>query len=93
MVARLRAYVSRTTDPPSNQENQTMSSIAKVIEVIAESETSWDDAVQNALNEAAKTVEDIREIWVSSMKAIVENNKVVRYRLTAKITFVLKPNR
>lgn len=70
-----------------------MSSIAKVIEVIAESEKSWDDAVKNALAEAAKTVDDIREIWISGMKAIVENNKVVRYRLTAKITFVLKPKR
>ena len=70
-----------------------MSSIAKVIEVIAESETSWDDAVKNALAEAAKTVDDIREIWVSGMKAIVENNNVVRYRITAKITFVLKPTR
>jgi flavin-binding protein dodecin len=67
-----------------------MSSIAKVIEVIAESDTSWDDAVKNALTEASKTVEDIKEIWVSGMKAIVENNKVVRYRITAKITFVLK---
>ena len=67
-----------------------MSSIAKVIEVIAESDVSWDDAVKNALTEASKTVENIKEIWVSSMKAIVENNKVVRYRLTARITFVLK---
>ena len=70
-----------------------MPSIAKVIEVIAESDKSWDDAVKNALTEAAKTVDDIKEIWVSSMKAIVENNKVVRYRLTAKITFVLKAKR
>ena len=70
-----------------------MSSIAKVIEVIAESDKSWDDAVKNALAEAAKTVDDIKEIWVSGMKAIVENNKVVRYRLTAKITFVLKAKR
>lgn len=70
-----------------------MSSIAKVIEVIAESDKSWDDAVKNALAEAAKTVDDIKEIWVSGMKAIVENNKVVRYRLTAKITFVLKSKR
>jgi len=70
-----------------------VSSIAKVIEVIAESDKSWDDAVKNALAEAARTVDDIREIWISGMKAIVENNKVVRYRLTAKITFVLKPTR
>jgi flavin-binding protein dodecin len=70
-----------------------MSSIAKVIEVIAESDKSWDDAVNNALVEAAKTVDDIREIWVSGMKAIVEKNKVVRYRLTAKITFLVKAKR
>ena len=70
-----------------------MSSIAKVIEVIAESDKSWDDAVKNALAEAARTVDDIKEIWISGMKAIVENNKVVRYRLTAKITFVLKAKR
>ena len=70
-----------------------MSTIAKVIEVIAESDKSWDDAVKKALAEAARTVDDIKEIWVSGMKAIVENNKVVRYRLTAKITFVLKPKR
>jgi flavin-binding protein dodecin len=44
----------------------------------------------NALTEASKTVEDIREIWVNGMKAIVENNKVVKYRITAKITFVVK---
>jgi flavin-binding protein dodecin len=67
-----------------------MSSIAKVIEIIAESDTSWDDAVQNALTEASKTVDDIKEIWISGMKAIVENNKIARYRLTAKVTFVLK---
>jgi len=70
-----------------------MSSIAKVIEVIAESESSWDDAVKKALEEASKTVEDIKEIWVGGMKAIVQNNKVVRYRLTAKITFVVKSPR
>jgi flavin-binding protein dodecin len=67
-----------------------MSSIAKVIEVIAESEKSWDDAVKNAVTEAAKTVENITELWVGSMKAVVENNKVTKYRITAKVTFVLK---
>lgn len=70
-----------------------MSSIAKVIEVIAESDKSWDDAAKNALREASRTIDDIREVWISSMKAIVEKNKIVRYRVTAKITFVLKSNR
>jgi dodecin len=67
-----------------------MSSIAKVIEVIAESDKSWDDAAQNAVAEAARTVDGIQEIWVSSMKAIVEKNRITRYRVTAKITFLLR---
>lgn len=66
-----------------------MSNIVKVIEVIAESEKSWDDAVKNAVTEAAKTIENITEVWVGSMKAVVENNKVTKYRITAKVTFVL----
>ena len=66
-----------------------MSTIVKVIEVIAQSEKSWDDAVQNALTEVAKTVSGIREIWVSGMKAIVENGKITEYRLTAKVSFIV----
>ena len=45
--------------------------------------------MKNAVTEAAKTVENITEIWVASMKAVVENNKVTKYRITARITFVL----
>lgn len=66
-----------------------MSSIAKVIEVIAESEESWDDAVQNALTEASKTVDNIKSIWVENMTAVVEANQIVRYRLNAKVTFIV----
>jgi len=67
-----------------------MASIVKVIEVIAQSEKSWDDAVQQALVEVSKTVDDIKEIWVSGMKAVVENNRITGYRLTAKVSFVVK---
>jgi hypothetical protein len=67
-----------------------MSSIAKVIEVIAESDQSWDDAVKNCLTEVSKSVDDVKEIWVSSMKAIVENKSIARYRVTAHVTFLVK---
>ncbi|MEE9578121.1 MAG: dodecin family protein [Gemmatimonadota bacterium] len=66
-----------------------MSSIAKVIEVISESDESWDDAVQNALTEAAKSVDNIKSIWVENMTAVVEGNRIVRYRLNAKVTFIV----
>lgn len=64
-------------------------SIAKVIEVIAESEESWEDAAQNALEEASVTVNNIRTIYVNEMQAIVSDNKIVKYRLNAKVTFVV----
>lgn len=70
-----------------------MSSIVKVIEVIAQSEKSFDDAVESALTEAAKSVSGIKEIWVGSMKAIVENNRIVEYRVTAKISFLVEGHR
>jgi flavin-binding protein dodecin len=60
-----------------------------VIEVISESDESWDDAVQNALTEAAKTVDNIKSIWVENMTAVVEGNRIVRYRLNAKVTFIV----
>lgn len=67
-----------------------MSDIAKVVEIIAESPKSWEDAAAVALAEASQTVDNIKEVWVSGMKALVEQNKITGYRLTAKVTFVVK---
>ena len=64
-------------------------SVAKVIEIIAESDKSWDDAANQALNEASKSVKNIKNIYVQDMQAIVENNKIAKYRLNAKVTFVV----
>ena len=63
--------------------------IVKVIEVIAQSEKSWDDAAQEALKEASKTVNNIKTIYVQDMQAIVEDNEIVKYRINAKISFVV----
>jgi dodecin len=74
----------------NHQPGRHYMSIVKVIEVIAESSKSWDDAAGQAVKEVARTVDGITEVWVSGMKAIVENNKVVRYRITANVSFVVK---
>ena len=65
-------------------------SVVKVIEVIAESEKSWDDAAKNALKEASKTIKNIKSIYVENMEAKVNNNKIVKYRVNAKVSFLLK---
>lgn len=62
-------------------------SIVKVIEVLATSETSFDDAVKNALKEASKSVKNIQSIYVKEMNANVTNNEIESYAVNAKISF------
>ncbi|UAB85617.1 dodecin domain-containing protein [Zunongwangia sp. SCSIO 43204] len=62
-------------------------SIVKVIEVLATSETSFDDAVKNALQEASKSVKNIQSIYVKEMNANVSNNEIVSYAVNTKISF------
>jgi len=64
-------------------------SMVKVIEVIAESKKSWDEAAENAVKEASRSVRNIKSLYVQEMQAVVEDGKISKYRLNAKITFVL----
>lgn len=61
--------------------------IIKVIEVIASSESGFDDAAQNAVTEASKTVSNIKSVYIENMKAEVTNNKITKYAVNAKISF------
>ena len=67
-----------------------MSSIVKVTEVIAQSPKGFDDAARNAVREAAKTVRGIKSVWVKNLECKVEGNKIVEYRVNAKIAFLLE---
>lgn len=64
--------------------------IVKVIEVLADSSESWEDAARQALLEASKTVKNIKSIYVKEMQAIVENDQIMTFRLNAKISFVVQ---
>lgn len=63
--------------------------IVKVIEVLAESDTSWENAAQQALDEASRTVRNIRSIYVKEFQAIVRDDKIDKFRINAKISFVV----
>ena len=67
-----------------------MAELLKVIEVLAESEKSWEDATAGAVTHASKTLKNIRSIYIENFEAKVEGNRVVRYRINAKISFVLE---
>jgi flavin-binding protein dodecin len=64
--------------------------IHKVIEVISQSEKSWEDAAQRAVADAGKSVEQIKSIWIKNFEAVVKDNKIVEYRLNANLTFEVK---
>jgi dodecin len=61
--------------------------IVKVIEVIATSEKSFDDAVKQAVKETAKTIRNIDSVWVKDMKVHVKNGKIKSYGVICKVSF------
>ena len=64
-------------------------SVVKVIELIASSKKSFDDAVQEAVNEASKTVRNIDSVWVKDMKVHVKDGKICSYGVICKVSFRL----
>ncbi len=66
-----------------------MSKVVKVIEVLAQSNKSWEDAANNAIKEASKSVNNIKSINIVNTSAKVEKNKIVKYRINAQISFVV----
>lgn len=63
--------------------------VLKVIEVLAESAESWEDAAQSAVKEASRSVRGIRSIYVENFQATVKDGKVDKFRINAKITFAV----
>jgi flavin-binding protein dodecin len=61
--------------------------VLKVIELLGNSTVNFEDAIQNVVNEASKTVKNIKSVYVQDMQVTVENNKISEYRVTAKVCF------
>ncbi len=67
-----------------------MSSVAKVIEIIASSEIGFDDAVQKGIAKASESVKNITSAWIQDQSVKVKDGKVTKYRVVLKVTFVVK---
>ena len=63
--------------------------VAKIIEISCESSKSFEDAIQDGIARASKTVHNIKGAWVKEQQVVVENGRVVMYRVDLKVTFVL----
>ena len=64
--------------------------LVKVVEVIGVSDKGFTEATQNAVAEAAKTLKNIKSIYIKHMNANVENNEIVSYAVNAKISFEVR---
>ena len=65
-------------------------SVLKVIELLGNSTVSFEDAAQNVINEASKSIQNIKSVYIQDMQVTVENNKIAQYRISAKVTFGIK---
>jgi flavin-binding protein dodecin len=65
-------------------------SVAKVSEIIATSPKSCDEAVTRGVGRAAGTIDGVASAWVKDQSVEVANGKVTAYRVSLKVTFVLK---
>jgi len=62
-------------------------SVLKVIEVLANSDKSWEDATKKAVSQASKSVKNIRSVYIQDQSAIVKDGEVSEFRVNVKITF------
>ena len=63
--------------------------VAKVIELTAESTESFEDAIRRGIAKAGETVDDIKAAWVQGQQVKVEKGRVVSFRVDLKVTFVV----
>lgn len=61
--------------------------ILKVIEIMSSSPKSWEDAANEAVKATAKTVKGIKSVYIHDQSAVVKDNKIVEFRVNARITF------
>jgi flavin-binding protein dodecin len=67
-----------------------MAKVVKVIELMSQSPKSWEDAAQGAVEEATKTLRNVRSIYNKEFTAEVDDGKVTNCRINAKVTFDLE---
>ncbi|WP_223034735.1 MULTISPECIES: dodecin family protein [Hanstruepera] len=64
--------------------------VLKVIEILSNSDKSWEDATRKAVKEASKTINNIKSVYVKEQSAIVNGDDVTEFRVNLKITFEVK---
>ncbi len=64
-------------------------SVARVTEITSSSNTSFQDAIEQGIARAAKTLKNVEGAWIQDQKVVVENGTISAYRVNMKVTFIL----
>ncbi len=64
--------------------------VARVTEIIAGSKKSFEDAIEQGIARASKTLKNIEGAWVQDQKVVVQKGKITEYRVSLKVTFILE---
>ena len=64
--------------------------VVKVIELLGEREQGWEDATQQVVAEATKTLHGVTSLYIQKFQATVENDRMKTFRVIAKVSFVLE---
>jgi dodecin len=86
---RPRVRHARRRIPNPNQLEGTMS-VAKVTEITSASNKSFEDAIVTGIARAEKTLDGIQGAWIKEQKVVCSGGKITEYRVTMKVTFILK---
>lgn len=68
-------------------QNKKTMAIIKVIEIMANSESSWEEATKKAISEASKSVRNIKSAYVQSQSVVVNEGNVTEFRVNLKVSF------
>ena len=65
-------------------------SVAKTSEITASSSKSFEDAIEKGIKKMGETVKNIEGAWIKEQKVVIKDNDVAAYRVTMKVTFIVK---
>ena len=74
----------------ARDEGHSRSTVARVIELSATSEESFEDAINQGVERATSTLRNVEGAWIKDMNVLIENNEIAAYKVNMAVTFVLE---
>ena len=80
----------RSRSDAARDEGHSRATVARVIELSATSEESFEDAVNQGIERATSTLRNVESAWIKDMNVLIENNEIAAYKVNMAVTFVLE---